>query len=166
MCSISQQLIPQPLLLHLLLDGAEQISKPFKGVGVGTDPIEVHLLEAEVGALLGEFVEDGLENRGEGSDANASSHQEPHLVREYVLTGCAKGPVNGNPGGRQDVLLSIPPSLHPSLPPFTLPPFFTPPSLCLPPPSLHPLHTPPNFTLHLFPPSPSPPPHTPPPSLP
>lgn len=46
-----------------------------------------------------EFVPDGLEDGGEGSDADARAHEHADLIVKHVLAGCAERAVHAHSEG-------------------------------------------------------------------
>lgn len=79
--------IPYSLLSHLFLQGEEEVSKPLKGSGLGADPVEVDLLETDLGVVINQLVEDGLEDGGKWSHSDASTYQNTHFTIKHILRG-------------------------------------------------------------------------------
>lgn len=64
---------------------------------------QVHLSGAQFGVVVFELVPDGLEDGGEGSDADAGADQHADLVVEDVLAGRPKRAVHAHPEDGQQV---------------------------------------------------------------
>ena len=91
---------------HVVADGVAHVGQPLDLAQDVREPLELllaarhphedgllrvdGLVHGELGQLVGEVFEDG----GEGRDANATAHEDDHVVRPPALVPLAEGPVN------------------------------------------------------------------------
>ena len=82
-CTVS---IPYPFAGHLRLHRLQEVSEPLKRTWLWADPVEIDLPQFKCGVLLGELVEDRLENWSKRSHPNTSPHEQSNFVRKHILT--------------------------------------------------------------------------------
>ena len=78
--------VPYSLLGHLFLEREEEVGKPLKGGGLGADPVEIDLLESDLGVLVNQLVVDRLQDGGKWSHSNPGTHQDSDITVKYILT--------------------------------------------------------------------------------
>src|SRR5208337_3461643 len=71
-------------------DFGEHVGEPFEGSGTAIEPVEIHLLQLELLAVL-PAVEDAAQDRGEGRHADAGADEHGASGAEYPRAGSSVG---------------------------------------------------------------------------